>query len=426
VLSAQSTSITWTYQLSITSSDIYTTFADTIEPTATMGHSQLTQEQLKGAAFNATSAALVEITDQATKHTLDPQSHINLPSDQPAAHGFLHKFMSKDTAEKLEARFHMGNYVIINRQTGEKDFEAMSVYVRLGMHLLYYGSLQEDVLHTERVINLLKAQSEKMGVQYDDPASKDHIVPFIESFQLQDAMKEMVKPDPLDYATFNEFFAREIRPDARPPAEPANPAVVSSPADCRLTAFPTVDLATEYWIKGFGFTLEKLLGSAELAQQFEGGSLVIARLAPQDYHRWHAPTSGTVISVTEIPGTYYTVNPQAINEPGTLDVFCENRRSVMTLQSDVDGSPFALVAVGAMLVGSIKYVGGANAVGKRLQRAQCTGAFYYGGSTVIVLYPKGAVVYDEDIVKASTEQQCETLVRVGERIGVYASPGERL
>ena len=386
-----------------------------------MDHPHFTQEALKGAAFNATSAALVDITDQAGKHDADPQSHINLPSPQPEAHGFLHKYMSKSMAEKLEVRMRMGNYVIINRATGAKEFEAMSTYVRLGMHLLYYGSLQGDLLHTERVKDLLKAQSEKMGRQYDDPASKDHIVPFIQSFQLQDSLVEMVKPNPEEYANFNEFFAREIKPEARPPAEPQNPAVVSSPADCRLTAFPTLDLATKYWIKGFGFSIEQLLGSADLAKQFEGGSIVIARLAPQDYHRWHAPTSGVVTSVTEIPGTYYTVNPQAINQAGTLDVFCENRRSVMTLQSAVDGSPFAIIAVGAMLVGSIKYVNETNQLGTKLQRGQCTGAFYYGGSTVIVLYPKGVISFDQDILKASTEQNCETLVKVGERIGVYTS-----
>jgi len=125
--------------------------------------------------------------------------------------------------------------------------------------------------------------------------------------------------------------------------------VVSSPADCRLTAFPTVDLATKYWIKGFGFTLSKLLNSSSLAQDFDNGSLVIARLAPQDYHRWHSPVSGTVESITEVPGTYYTVNPQAINEPGSLDVFCENRRSVMIVRRKGSDKKVAIVAVGAML-----------------------------------------------------------------------------
>ena len=92
------------------------------------------------------------------------------------------------------------------------------------------------------------------------------------------------------------------------------PFVVSSVADCRITTFPTIDLATKYWIKGFGFSVAKLLKSESLAQQYTGGSIAIARLAPQDYHRWHAPVDGIVESITEIPGAYYTVNPQAINE----------------------------------------------------------------------------------------------------------------
>lgn len=93
-----------------------------------------------------------------------------------------------------------------------------------------------------------------------------------------------------------------MKPTARPIAEPENAKVVSSPADCRLSAFPTIDLATKYWIKGYGFTLARLLGSEDLAKSFDGGSIVIARLAPQDYHRWHSPIDGTVKSVTEIPG----------------------------------------------------------------------------------------------------------------------------
>jgi len=257
-----------------------------------------------------------------------------------------------------------------------------------------------------------------MGREYDSPESKQHIIPFIQSFDLQSTLHEMVEPDPNAYPTFNTFFAREIKESARPIAEPENDLVTSSPADCRLTAFPTIDLATKYWIKGFGFTLEALFGGdAELASKFDGGSLVIARLAPQDYHRWHAPVSGTVKSIKEIPGAYYTVNPQAINEPGTLDVFCENRRSIMTVERSTTGSTIALVAVGAMLVGSIKYVDDVD-VGAQIRRGQCLGAFYYGGSTVIVIYPPGEVVLDEDLVKNSTGLQMETYMHVGWRTGV--------
>lgn len=228
----------------------------------------------------------------------------------------------------------------------------------------------------------------------------------------------MVKPDPNSYATFNEFFAREIKESARPIAEPGNELVASSPADCRLTAYQTIDLATDYWIKGKGFSVAKLLGDEEVAQKFDGGSIVIARLAPQDYHRWHAPVSGEVVAINDIPGAYYTVNPQAINEPGTLDVFCENKRSVMMLKRSSTGSPIAVVAVGAMLVGSIKYVGGVDQPGTTVRRGQCLGAFYYGGSTVIVLFPRGEIVLDQDLVRNSTEEKCETLMRVGWRVGI--------
>lgn len=264
-------------------------------------------QQLSEEAFQASARALENITTTATaNHVADPKTTLHQPANHEATHRWLERILPSHTVEQLEARYKFGNYVI-DRQTGEKTFEAMSVYVRIGMHLLYYGSEQEKVLHWQRTLALLKTETEKMGREYDDPESMSHIIPFIESFQLWESMKDMKQPDPNSYHTFNEFFAREIREDARPPAEPENELVTSSPADCRLTAFPTIDLATQYWIKGEGFTLERLLGDAELARTMNGGEMVIARLAPQDYHRWHAPVSGTVERIKDISGAYYTV-----------------------------------------------------------------------------------------------------------------------
>lgn len=369
-----------------------------------------------GTTLKATEAALNQITDDAQNHHADPRFSLYRHADHKESHTWIKKFIPAGAVESLENKWHMGNYVI-DRKTGERTFEAMSIYVRLGMHMLYYGSSQENILHWKQTEAYLKAQSEKMGKEYDDPESVNHIKPFIESFELQSSLSEMIQPDPSKYPTFNAFFAREIRQDARPLDDETNDLVTSSPADCRLTAYQTIDLATKYWIKGFGFTLAKLLGSEELASTFDGGSIVIARLAPQDYHRWHAPVSGTVEKVYEIPGTYYTVNPQAINEAGTMDVFCENRRSVMMLKRTTTGSPIAVIAVGAMLVGSIKYVRGSDTPGTQVQRGQCLGAFYYGGSTVIVLYPRNEVKIDADLSKNSTEEKCETLMKVGWRVG---------
>lgn len=99
-----------------------------------------------------------------------------------------------------------------------------------------------------------------------------------------------------------------------------------------------------------------------------------------------------------------------------MDVFCENKRSVMIIRRSVSKSPVAVIAVGAMLVGSIRYNPGIE-VGKEVARGECLGAFLYGGSTVIVLYPKGEIELDADLVQNSTEKGCETLVQVGWRVG---------
>src|ERR1700753_4083278 len=216
-----------------------------------------------------------------SNHGEDPKSTLLRPADHKTAHSWMHKFLPEEYVESLESSWHLGNYVI-DRTTGEKHWEDMSIYVRIGMHLLYYGSEQENALHWQRTLKLLEQQSVKMGKEYDDPKSKDHIAPFVKSFKLENTLQEFKKDNIDDYTCFNEFFARELKDGMRPIDEAANDKVVSSPADCRLTAFPTIDLATKYWIKGFGFTPEKLLGSAELAQQFDGGTIVIARLAPQD------------------------------------------------------------------------------------------------------------------------------------------------
>ena len=177
------------------------------------------------AHFEATAAALNRITDAAGEHSADPKLTLHRPSDHDHGHSFMTTFFPSQSLQRLENAFHMGNYVI-DRRTGAKQWEPMSIYVRVGMHALYYGSEQEKLLQWKRTVALLKAQSEKMGRQYDDPRSVAHIMPFIESFALQDSMAQMLQPDPAKYATFNEFFAREIREDARPPAEPQDVRVL--------------------------------------------------------------------------------------------------------------------------------------------------------------------------------------------------------
>ena len=109
----------------------------------------------------------------------------------------------------------MGNY-IINHKTGTKIFKPMSIYVRLGIHLLYYGTKQSKLLHLKEAQKLLEEENIKMGREYNAPQNKVYIKPFITSFQLWGSLNQLKKPDPAKYDTFNQFFAREIKENARP------------------------------------------------------------------------------------------------------------------------------------------------------------------------------------------------------------------
>ncbi|KAJ7449678.1 phosphatidylserine decarboxylase-domain-containing protein [Mycena latifolia] len=316
--------------------------------------------------------------------------------------------------EKLAKEYHIGNFVAI-RGSKEQIFEAMPIYARIGMHLLFYGTEQVKLLHWENVEKLLKEQSIKEGEHYDSPASTVSIPSFIATYSLDTS--ELLEPDITKYKTFNEFFFRKLRPDARPVDNAADPLAICSAADCRLTVYQTVDLAKEFWIKGREFNIPNLLGvpaSSEKASVFNGSSLAIFRLAPSDYHRFHCPIDGIVGDITHIPGQYYTVNPQAVNEPG-FDVFTANTRSVLYLTHAATGLPVAFVAIGALLVGSIAWTNGGEP-GKAVKKGDELGYFAYGGSTVVAVFPKGVIEFDADLV-ANSMVPVETLVKVGNSLG---------
>jgi phosphatidylserine decarboxylase len=147
-------------------------------------------KKLEDKHLDAAEAVLNDITDKS-KVEPDPKDHLHVPATHDKAHSLFRSVFPYDSLEEFESQWHLGNYVA-DRKTGQKTFEAMSIYVRLGMHLLYYGSEQQNLLRTQRAQKLLKDQSVKMGKQYDSPESKDHIQPFIESFGLQGTLAELV------------------------------------------------------------------------------------------------------------------------------------------------------------------------------------------------------------------------------------------
>ncbi|KAG0062623.1 hypothetical protein BGZ89_010521 [Linnemannia elongata] len=277
------------------------------------------------------------------------------------------------------------NIIVQDRATGAMLEEKMPTFIRLGIRLLYRSPAQK--IHVGKI---LANMSFKQGKKFDDPRSKRDIEPFIQFHRLESQMQEVLEPIQ-NFKNFNEFFYRKLKPDARVLASPGDDRVAVSVADCRMTCWQTITDATKFWIKGRQFSVGRLVGDNELAKKYEGGSLAIFRLAPQDYHRYHIPVKGVLSEPNFISGEYYTVNPMAIRSQ--LDVYGENKRVVSTIQSREFGT-VSYVAIGAMMVGSI-----------------------------VLTTKAGQAVERMDILRLedprlSSKEQIEMLVKVGMRIGV--------
>ncbi|KAF9516100.1 hypothetical protein BS47DRAFT_1371809 [Hydnum rufescens UP504] len=329
-------------------------------------------------------------------------------------------FFDKLTWERFFSDEHFGNFVITDRATQTRSFEPMPLYVRVGMHLVFYGKEQTALLRWHSVEALLKQQSIKQGKIYDRADPKivvPHIESFIKTYKID--TEELAIPDLHDYKTFNEFFARRLKPGARTIDTPSNPSVITSVADCRLTVFRDVDDAKKFWVKGREFSVASLLDHDQQLIELFGDKPTIAifRLAPQDYHRFHSPADGVLGETKKVDGQYYTVNPTVVNENFDVET---NRRDITVLQSNIlptKQTPIGIVAIGALLVGSVDWT---NASGSEVKKGDDLGWFQYGGSTVILLFPQEAgVTWDSDLLSAS-EKSVETMVKVGEHIGLVS------
>lgn len=209
-----------------------------------------------------------------------------------------------------------------------------------------------------------------------------------------------------EFKTFNQFFYRALKPDARPCSAPDNPHIIVSPADCRSVVFNRMEDAQRIWVKGREFSIERLLDEAypQEAKRYKSGALGIFRLAPQDYHRFHIPVDGVMGEPKLIDGEYYTVNPMAIRS--ALDVYGENIRVCVPIDSVCHGRVM-VICVGAMMVGSTVIT---RKTGEHVKRAEELGYFKFGGSTLLCLFEPGVMKFDDDLIDNS-HGALETLVR---------------
>ena len=233
--------------------------------------------------------------------------------------------------------------------------------------------------------------------------SRKKIQPFVEGYHVN--MDESLK-SVAEFVSFNDFFYRKLKPEAR---KIENGLV--SPADGKILAFENVSDLRNFFVKGNAFTLKDFLNSKQLAHKYENASLIIVRLAPNDYHRFHFPFDGIASVPYKISGKYFSVSPYAITQ-NFAKVFCENKREYTILTCE-DKGDILISPVGATMVGSIieTYESGSN-----VKKGDEMGYFAFGGSSILMLIDKDKISIDKDILE-NTANGMETSILMGEKIG---------
>ena len=298
---------------------------------------------------------------------------------------------------------HIADQIVLYDRT-RRCLEHEDVYGRQWMDLFYGRPLFRRF--TQWVL-IRRPLSVLYGRLQQHPLTRRQIGPFIKQFGID--MSEVQIPAG-GFRAFNDFFIRRLKPGVRPVA--ADPDVLIAPADSRLQVF-TLDGTQPVHVKGVGVSLPQLLGIERLAAGFAGGICLCFRLAPCDYHRFAYVDDGIQGPLHEVPGFLHSVNPLSLRHKP--DILGTNYRHWCFVQG-IHFDTMIHVEVGALLVGSIVQH---RPDGGPCRRGAEKGYFQFGGSTVLVLFKPGVLVMDPDIVHYS-KKGIESLVRLGERIGMRA------
>lgn len=299
----------------------------------------------------------------------------------------------------------MNEIIYINRLTGRHEVE--KVYGQRALQLLYGDDWCSRLIGPALLPLLAKWPffSAFYGFWQKRSASMSKIEPFIKGFNLD--RKEFLEPVSA-YRSFNDFFIRRLKPESRPFCP--DPHVAVMPADGRYYFYPSLDTRDGFIVKGQKFNLATLLESDSLAADYAGGSMIMARLCPSDYHRFHFPCACLPGKTRFINGWLYSVNPVAIKKD--IEIFTKNKRTICELETEQFGKILYL-EIGATNVGSIHetytpYTWQAKGAEK--------GYFEFGASSLILLFAKGAIQFDHDLI-AATQQNLEIRCLMGQSMG---------
>ena len=244
--------------------------------------------------------------------------------------------------------------------------------------------------------------SRVLGWYFDSSWSRGKIAKVIADLGID--VTEFAKPQ-TDFKSFNDFFTRKLKPEARPFSD--DPCDLLSPADGRLLVYDDITSDARIQVKGIEGSLQALFDRN--MDDYDGGSVAVLRLCPADYHRYHFPCAGTVKEQRKVNGKYHSVNPVALN--ARPRIFCMNKRAYTLLDTEGFGR-LAFMEVGAFGVAGIHQTFS----GHQVKRMQEKGYFDFGGSTIVLVFPKDTIEFSADLVEHS-QKGIETLVQVGQTIG---------
>ncbi len=297
--------------------------------------------------------------------------------------------------------------VYFNRSTQKKETEL--VYGDSAIKFIYdnwLGQILAPIIASKPI-------SQLYGGYQDLAVSKSKVPPFVEKFNIDlsiyKAGSVSSEQKENSYKTFNEFFIREFEADQRTFVDDKN----KMPAFCEARYFghEAINDDVSIPVKGKLLHSKDLLGGSEWSSTFEGGPLLVARLCPVDYHRYHYPLSGTTLDSFDIKGQYHSVNPLALKSKPEIFIINERRASILETENF---GKLAYIEVGAAMVGKIIQHHDETTPH---EQGDEKGHFLFGGSTVILLGEKGRWSPSEDIL-SNTQDGIETYLHLGEEVAL--------
>ncbi len=281
--------------------------------------------------------------------------------------------------------------------------EAEKIYGGFGVNLLYkskIGIILNKIL-------ALPIFSKLYGIYQNSYLSKFKIKPFIKKFSINidEYMPENGRNEKDPYSNFNSFFTRRFKSEKRIFEMSKN--IMPAPCEARYYGFEEVNEQLSIPIKGEYLKASYLLNSNEYGH-FKSGPLIIARLCPTDYHRFHFPDDGKIILNYKVPGKLNSVNPMAVNK--YPNIFITNERHISIINTENFGK-LAYIEVGAICVGKIIQTHKL----KEFKRGNEKGYFLFGASSVLIAGEKGAWKPSLDILE-NTKNKMETFVLLGKEI----------